>query len=294
MAVQRILRATAATLSWQGTDSTGEPADPGTVTVGVVSSDGTVVKAPLTATSGTLTSARTVALTAAQTANLDRLTATWTVAGNVVATTYHDVVGGFYFSATELRASEPSLANASQDPTAKILLARNEVEDKFEANGRPGFVPRFTVERVTAHAGVRHMLSRWPLRRVRWVRQWYGYQSTPTYLDYTSTELAGIYVDSVTDSAVFPTIVAGYESVQVGYEYGFDDIPADVKAAAMTYARLMVNRHRSAVPDRAVSMTSPEGTSFQLGRVGTVWRPTGIDDVDEVLTRPEYNRVSIG
>ena len=294
MAVQRILRATAATLTWQPTDSTGEPADPGTVTVGVVSSDGTVVKAVLTATSGTGSSPRTVALTAAQTANLDRLTATWTVSGTVVASTYHEVVGGFYFSATELRASEPSLANTSTDPTAKILMARAEVEEKFEAHGRPGFVPRFTVERLSTSGGVRHMLSRWPLRRVRWVRQWYGYQSTPTYLDYTATEVAGIYVDSVTDAAVFPSIVAGYESVQVGYEYGFDDIPADVKAAAMTYGRLMVNRHRSAVPDRAVSMTSPEGTSYQLGRVGTVWRPTGIDDIDEILTRPEFQRVSIG
>ena len=62
----------------------------------------------------------------------------------------------------------------------------------------------------------------------------------------------------------------------------------------MTYARVCVNRHRSGVPDRAVSMTTPDGMNVQLARVGTPWRPTGIDAVDEFLIRPEFRRVCIG
>jgi len=64
---QRILRATAASLSWQPLDGDGEPADPGTVTVGVVSSDGATVVAAGTATSGSASDPRTAALTVAPT-----------------------------------------------------------------------------------------------------------------------------------------------------------------------------------------------------------------------------------
>ena len=265
------------------------------MTVGVTRSDGTEVLAAGTATTGATTNPRTIALTVSQTALLDVLTAVWKVGATTVAVTVHDIVGGFYFTTADLRDGEPSTADAGRDPNAKILLARSEVESVFEAHGRPAFVPRFTVERITSYrANGRQTLTGWPLRTIRWVRQWYGYQTNPSYLDYTATELAGIFIDPVTDGAVFPSTFFGYPSVQIGYEYGFDAPPPDVKAAALTYARACVNRHRFGVSDRALSMTTPDGANLQFGRVGTKWRPTGIEAVDEVLTRPEFHRPSIG
>ena len=89
VADEQIVAATAASLTWQPTGSDGEPADPGTVTVGVTRSNGTVVLADGTATSGATSTPRSVDVTAAQTASIDWLTATWKVGATVVATTVH-------------------------------------------------------------------------------------------------------------------------------------------------------------------------------------------------------------
>ena len=98
---QRVIAGAAATLSFQGVDQYGEPADPGTVTVEITRADGTELVASGTATTGSGSSPRTYALTASQTAELDRLTAVWSESSTAIAQTEIDDVGGVYVSQTQ-------------------------------------------------------------------------------------------------------------------------------------------------------------------------------------------------
>lgn len=281
---QRFVQAAPAVVSWQPTGSDGEPADPGTVTVGVTSSDGSVVVAAGTATGGTGTAPRTVSLTAGQTAQLDVLTAVWSAAGVVVGRSVAEVVGGVYFTAGELRAAE-GLGDVTRTPTALIVGRREEVESSFESWCNVAFVPRFSVVDVAASCWSSRLITGlFEVRAVRWAQ--------------VSDGFGNITVVDPSEVVTFPPSPAGFVdrttgwyglTVRLGVEHGFDGPPRDVKAAAMTYCRYLLNRPRNSVPDRATAMSSPDGGSFQLARVGTDWRPTGVDVVDEVLRRPEFD-----
>lgn len=293
---QRILRATTGSLSWQPLDGDGEPGNQGTVTVGVTASDGSTVIAAGTATTGSTTDPRTIALTVAQSADLEVLTATWKVGTDVVAVTDHWVVGGFLFSAVELRAVEPSTADGSRDVTAAIQRARSEVEDLFEnATGVP-WTPRLHVVCSTRdHDGYHLATGSRFVRSVRWCRLWYGEDD---YTELTAAELAQI-VPAADGIVKLPMTTAGHWKVTAGVEVGYFvgtpigvQIPADVRRAAFTYGRSLVHQARSAVPDRAMSMQTPDGTSVTLATAGLGrWR-TAIPAVDEVLNR--YDRRPIG
>jgi len=278
----RHLRATAVTLSWQGADQYGEPDDPGSVTVQVVNSAGTVVKAALTATDGTGNNPRTIDLTVAETADVDTLTATWTVSGTTVAVTEHDIVGGFLFSIVDARGTEKSTANTSRDDELAARFARDVTEWKFEDLCGQAFVPRFHVERIRCIPGGRSLKLSFPnLREVRWANQ----ISNGTSTALTDDECAEIPADEVGVAVRQTSSWSCGVDVEIGYVYGMIAPPADVRREAMVLFRSELNKARSGVPDRALSYTDPSGTSYQLGRVGTEWRPTGIDSVDEVLRR---------
>lgn len=281
MANQRILRATAAPLSWQPLDYNGEPTDPDVVTVGVVSSDGATVKAAGTATAGSGSDPRTVTLTAAQTAEVDILTATWKVGATTVAITYHDVVGGFLFSLADLRGTETSVGDPSAYEAARLRTVRDEVEALFESVCGP-FHPRLSVVRVNG-CTTRFRPTGGLLRSVRWVRQYSDY-TVPTYTDYTDAEVAQVVVGD-DGYATLPYSLSGWLSVEIGYEHGRLTAPADVRRAAMLYARSLSNRQKSGVPDRATTMQLPDGGSVTLATPGVGRWHTGIPEVDEVLRR---------
>lgn len=278
----RHLRATAVTLSWQGVDQYGEPADPGTVTVRVVGSDGTTIKAAGTATSGSSTSPRTVALTATQTAQVDTLTATWTVSGVDVATTEHDIVGGFLFSVADGRGVEKSTADQARDPADAAMAARDYVEWFIEDVCQQAFVPRFHVQRDWRHtASYRHQLSYPNLRAVRWAKEW----AAGTATSLTSGQCSEIPANRLGFAERPSTWWNACVEVEVGYEHGMVAPPADLRREAQKLWRVVLNEARTAIPDRASSYTDPSGAIFQLARVGTERRPTGIDSVDEALRR---------
>ncbi len=285
---QRILRATTATLSWQPLDSDGEPAtsDPGTVTVGVTTSDGTVLVAAGTATSGSSTAERTYSLTPAQTADLDVLTATWTVSGTTVAVTTHDIVGGFYCRTDDIRDREPSTADRSRDTSNALVATRNEVECMIEsACGGASFVPRFAT--TWQHAvEVRDLLLPVPwLRAVRWLRIW---SDNETYTALTDAECSAI---PSADSGIarLPYHVTG--RIEIGFEHGMDYPPLDLRRAAIAAMRDGAQVARSGIPARAMSMQMADGSSAvfatpgrSMGRDGGRW-VTGIPSIDEVLAR---------
>jgi hypothetical protein len=282
----RILRGVAATLTFQGRDSDGEPADPGTVTVGVTRSDGTEVIAAGTATTATGTT-RTVALTAAQTAQLDVLYATWTVSGTEIASTRHDVVGGFYFGIDDLRGAEPSTATS---PTlAEFRTIRAYVETLIEQATGTSFVPRFDVAVVDGSVTRDLALPRWYLRDVRWVRLW---SSNTIVSTLDSTEIAAMQ-PSTAGILHLDRVTAGLR-VEVGFEHGTDAPPADVAREAIRFAREQTHRGRTrALPEAATSMRMENGSFVTLATPGVGNWHTGITSVDDMIRRYARSRIGI-
>jgi hypothetical protein len=292
ISAQRLLRATTATLKWQGFDFEGNESNPGTVTVQVTRSDGTEVLPAGTATAGTGTAARTVALTASQTATLDMLTARWSAGGVELAVTHHEIVGGFYASAGEIRAADASLTNTQIYPTSLLNEGRAEVERMFEDVCGVAFVPRFEVERVDGR-GLRQIALSWPqLRRVHWVRVW---GDDVSYVEFTPAELAAIKPNRSgialrSDGGWFDI---GVQNVEIAYEHGYDAPPADMRKAAIRAIRHQVNRLKSALDERATSFTMLEGGTVTLATPGVGRWVTGIPEVDETLMRYSHKTPSI-
>lgn len=281
---QRILRGTSATLTFQGRDADGEPADPGTVTVGVTRSDGSTVIAAGTATTVAGTT-RTVDLTAAQTTTLDVLYASWSVSGTTIATTRHDVVGGFYFGIDDLRGAEPSTATAPD--LTEFRRVRSYVETFIEQATRKAFVPRFDVARIEGSRGYDVVLPRLHLRQVRWVKLWSSNTASSTL---TPTAVAAIPPDP-SGIMRLDQSTCGYV-VEVGFEHGHDAPPADVAREAIRFAREQSNRARTrALPEAATSMRLDNGSFVTLATPGVGNWHTGITSVDDMIRRYSSRRV---
>lgn len=284
---QRILQRTPASIQFQPVDSYGEntTVDPGLVTVTVARSDGTVLYTAA-ATGGAGTSARTYALTAVDTALLDVLTATWQVGGVTIGVTSHDIVGAYYFTIAELRRVEPDLSNETTYPTATLIAHRDEVETSFESWTQMAWVPRFTVVDQYPTYGHCLLTDLYALRSVRWARTW----ST----DGTATEVDSVTVAAWPGSYIGEIPYRFGSRVTLGAEHGQERPPADLKRVAMRYCRRLAQRATSGLSDRAQSYTTPEGQLVNLGRIGTDWRPTGDEYIDEVLRRPDIDHRTVG
>ena len=294
MAVQRILQATTGSLSWQPLDGDGEPGDPGVVTVGVTRSDGTEVIAAGTATTDTDAAPRTIALTVAQSAQLDVLTATWKVGSDTVAVTEHLTVGGFLYSLSQLRSIEPSTSDASRDTAESARRVRDEVEHVFEnATGVP-WTPRLRVVReLTPDGSFLYSGTRF-VRTVRWCRLWSDWE---TYTSLTSDECAAI-PPSEAGWLRLPYSVTGSMMITAGVEVGYFEAspvgmqaPSDVTREALVAARAGLNRSRVGIPDRATSMQMQDGSSVTLATPGVGNWHTGIPSVDEMLRRRDRRSV---
>lgn len=291
VATSRIVQATTATIQFQGVDSDGEPGDPGTVTVHVTDSQGNDVLAAGTATSGTGTDPRTVALTVEQTAAIDRLTAAWSVGSTVVGSTVHDVVGGVYCTLKEIRGDGSALKQQSQHPRDELIADRTEVEYQFESVCRRAFVPRFRSEEIESR-GSRRLILGWPdLREVVWADYWDGtaWVAVSNYgVDVTqvSPSDAGL-ADLPDNSTCWPS-----GRVRVGYRYGWDRPPADLQRAAVKATRARRHQDRSGIEDRATVVTVPDVGTMQLATPGMGQWVTAIPEVDEALKR--YKFVVVG
>lgn len=274
---QRVLRGVSATLSFQNVNSDGTAVAPaGAVTVGVVNSAGETVIAAGTATAGSDAAPRTVALPAASNMQLDRLTATWTDAGDSsVHQTYIEVVGGYYFSLAEARAADAALANDTKFPDPAVLACRQAVEEEFEEICSVAFVPRFAVDEVTCDIGLRLQWAQ--VREIRSVETWNG----TAWTDYTST----------TDLLVRGRILQGSFCVggryRVAYAHGYDRPPSEVKAVALQRLLDRAVTHLTGIPDRATSFSVAEGGTYRLDQAGV--RKTGMPQVDAALARWDHS-----
>jgi hypothetical protein len=288
MADQRILQGRPATLRASFADQDGNTVTPsGAVSVRVQRADGTDVVAAGTAT-GSEGNERTVALTGAQTAQLDFLTATWTDAGNsTTTTTLVEVVGGYWFTIAEAR-QQPGLDDTGKVPDALIVDRRAFVENEAEWITDVAWVPRYRRVALDGDGSNRLIL---PNGRVRTVRSLRTYTTPSIYTAFSSTQLTALaYSDAVvfrTDGLAFPD---GLGNVVVEYEHGNDRPPVDLKDAALLRLRALINADRSGIPLRAKTWQAAEGGTFALDQPDAY--KTGIGEVDAVYTR--YSRRSRG
>lgn len=288
-ASQRVVQGTTATLIGPFVDQDGEPRTPGTVTVGVTASDGTVVRASGTVTVADGDGNPTVALTAAQTAQLDLLTCTWTEAGGAVLTTIVEVIGGRYFTIVEARGSDKALQDTVKFPDDDIKRVRSEVELEVERITGRSFRPRYRID-MTDASGVRSTYSSatdFPLHLsqidVRTVRSVMinGVAYAQQYWELTESGQiffgrgVGLLPEQIANGpwrGNLPILV------QVGYEYGWPSPPADLKRAMITRLRArMLKDNNSGVADQA-TQASDNGTTYTLNTSG----PTPIPEVNNV------------
>jgi len=282
---QRILRGTAGQLAVTIRDADGEPdTNASDVTVGVTRADGTQLMDADTAATNDENGNWHVAVTASQTATLDLLTAQWTVSGVVVATTIHEIVGGYLFSTGEAFDQESSLqqkVNAGQ-----LLAIRRAVEDEFERICAVAFVPRFARVTVDGNGAMTVLLPHPKVRTIRSVRV---YSSPTTFTDLTTANLAALTLDDLgrLTRADYLPFICGSENVLVTYEHGYDRPPDEIRRAAIVRARERINWSKSATPDRATSYTSAaDGGTYRLNTADAF--STGNPEVDAVLARYSY------
>lgn len=273
MASSRVLVSTPATLTVAFYDGAETLVDPGTVTVTITRSDGTAVVTGA-ATSGSGAAERTYTL-AAQT-RLDHLTAVWTgTTGARKATTYHEVVGGFYAELADIRALDALTSQASY-PTAKLEAARARAEARFEEATGVAWVPRHTRESLAGTNTTRLLLASRPPRSLIAA----SIDGT-TVADLTTLTLRSWGVVERSSGLTFPVPTTTPTNVVVEYTYGYDQPPNDLRLAFLTYCRYLLLDTRSRIPDRASVMSTDFGT-FTLTTAGFK-RPTGLPDVDAVL-----------
>lgn len=293
--MSRVLRTAAATLE-RTFYLDEEPVDSSaTVTVSVTDSSGTVVASGAATSAGAGTGRYTFVLPGQP--QLGVLTARWsaTIAGaDVQADDVVEVVGGFYFTLADARASDASLADTAKYPTERLAAVRYEVEVECESITQRAWVPRY--RRVVLdgtglpdlvlpdggdewRAGIR-------LRGVRAIRSASVAPRTgETAVALSAAELAALAVmrDGTLRRTDGRPWTEGLGNVVLEYEYGSDAPPADLRSAALLRFRWLATKPRSGVPDRATSFTPTEGGVYELATPGA--SSTGIPDVDAAYAR---------
>jgi hypothetical protein len=287
-AATRILRGVSAVISFTNVDQNGTAAAAaGAVTVGVTKANGTVLVAPGTATASGGPGIYQLTLTAANVATLDTLTATWTDAGDgSTHTTYVEICGGFYFAIAELRAFDSKLTIAVY-PDATVLQQRLEVETDIEEVAEQAFVLRHRRELVDGYGTPTILVG----HRPRTIRAASTIASDGTATALNAAELATLRLTEAgelvrSDGACWP---AGTSNVIVEYEHGEDQVPTDIRRAALELARTRLVDEAGPGGDRATSFTTIDGQgTYKLATPGL--RSTGLPRVDAVLAR-HSNRI---
>lgn len=277
----RVVRTAAATLdhTWY----VGETAtDSGTtVTVSITDANGAVV------TSGSATSAGTgrYTFTLPPQALVSDLTVAWagTISGAAVTETDTvEIVGARLFSLPEGRASDPSLSDTGKYTTAFLAEKLLEVEQEAEEICDRGFFTRYNRVVLDGSGNPDLLLPDQDITTIRAAR--IATRPGQTFVPLTSTALAALRVeDGVLTRTDNQSWTMGMSNVIVEYEHGLTAVPADFKRAALTRFRSRLNLTRSGIPERAISYSNQDGSTYRLDLPGA-WK-TGIPDVDAVYSR---------
>ncbi len=272
---QRILAGTAGQIRTTWTGSDGEPAaPPDPVEVHVVRADGTTLLGPDHPAVLDGVTDVTAAVTAAHTATLDLLTATWTGPDDERRISRHEIVGRVFFTIAQARLRE-DLAD-DRYPDALVAAQRTQVEARCEDITGVAWVPRFRHVRLDGPGHPELQLPDRRLRTIRWLR--IHHRAGPEDLTGADIDALTVYPDGrVIRPRGWPS---GLANIEAGYEHGEDQPPPDLRDAAILHLRYLLHRPRSAMPDRASTVTDTEGRTYRLERA-SAWT-TGIPDVDAV------------
>lgn len=278
------------------TDQYGEPAAAvGAVTVRVQSADGTdVLGAGSSTVTGTGTGVYTRALTAAQCVSLNMLTATWTDAGDSsTRTTYHEIVGGFYFD-----VNGPNGARAFDDiitpdlaSDVRIRQVRREVESECELITGVSWVPRYQRAFAGGADDVSLVLPNTCIRTIRTARTYAP--GGATYTAFTATQLAAlvVYDDGTLTRSDGNTFDAGDRNIVVEYEHGREGVPPELLHATKTRLLSRLYMETTGIPDRATTYQAAEGGTYTIAMPGLY--STGIPEVDAVYKRYSFRSTRI-
>jgi hypothetical protein len=271
------------------TDPTGTPTYVVTDSAGatVASGNGTVVGGD----SGEVT----VAL--AGQANLDLLTVAITATVSGASVTEYDtveIVGGFFFTLAEGRASDSTLADTAKYPTSALELARAATEWECEQICDRAFVQRYAYVTLDG-TGTSQLILDGP-GKDRSFRDFVSLRSVSmadqvdeTFTAFTAAELADVAVaqDGTMRRASGDYFTAGWSNVRAGYVYGGSrGLPGDLKLAALIRFRTWCNVFKSGVPDRVTSYTTVDGSTYRIAMESTY--RTGIPTVDAIYTRYSF------
>lgn len=285
----------AATLSATFADLAGVTVDPGVTTLTITrESDGSAVVTGA-ATSGTLATPRTYALTGDKTALLDRLTAVWTSAAQAnnspaTITQVYEVIGDWLFTVAEARAAHPDLVQATY-PDAQIAAARERITEWFEQICGVSFVRRYRRVTLSGDGSEALMLPNGRIETVRGADLRTSGGATWTAL--TSGELADLYADDggVLLRESLGLWTTGRRNVRIAYEHGWEHPPEPIKRAAIRL--LLAQVFPSNLSDRALSETNSLGTFRLAAPDARTWgRWTGLPEVDVILAL--YNETPPG
>jgi hypothetical protein len=268
--LERIQRGLAATITTTITvDGVATNPSPDAATVEIVRDDGTVLVTGGTAASDTGTGRFSYTLSPTLTADLDLLTAYWTVTIGTYEqtfTTQVEIVGGYLFSIPEAKATKP--LDQAAYTTDLIVAARTEAERQLEDACGVAFVPRYIRETVDGTGGYDLMLAR---RRLRTVRTGTVDGTALTVSELADLEYAG------TGRLRSPNVWAYGSEISVAYEHGYDYPPAGAGRAALRLAKHFLID--SPVDDRALRMDM-EGGSYVMATPGLRGARFGIPEVD--------------
>lgn len=262
------------------TDATSPP------TVTITRADGTAVVTAQASTDSGVGVYR-FALTKAQLASLDILTAVWTgtVGGDDFDfTTTHEVVGGFYCTLAEIRALQ-SLGDAAKFPAAKLIEARQFVESTIEDYCGVAFVPRYATETLDGAGRTWLDLEHLYPRSLRSVTET---DSAGTVTTYDADDLADIALDPSgritrrTLGTFAATYAVGAANITVAYEHwAYAAPPADLKRAALQAIRYTLLGDNSPLAGSRVRTVNNEIGQIAFSKAD----PFGPEDVDRVVQR---------
>lgn len=282
-----ILAGTSTTLALEARRGGNKATPTGTLTLTVVDADGNeIATATPTAADGTITAT----LTAAQTADVNLLTATWgglvfDGAPAIEVISRHEVIGEYLFTVEEARRADPALAGAAKFSDADIRAGRERVTQALEKELKFSLGRRYKRASIdVVHAGEMSLGDGY-VSEVRAMS--YRDRGSTVSVALDAGELAYITPDDV-GYLIGRNWYVGTR-VTVSYVAGLTPIPLEIKRAGiLLLAHEIV---RTNIPRSAIQQVEQTGT-YALATPGLRGSIFGIPDVDNIVKR--YGRKEYG
>jgi hypothetical protein len=208
---------------------------------------------------------------------LDTYRCVWTDDDGTTVETLIDLCGGHLFTVADLRATDPSYADASRYPLARIQRARLAAELRFEQAAGLAYVRRGRRLTLRGDGSSRLRVLDTEIHTVRSA----SIDGTAFTADQLAELTPRVWGAIDRPAGLYWTDRA---EITIHYEHGLDYPPEPVSQAVMTLTSEYLTR--KALSSRAVTEVTDVGT-FNLSVAG-FRKPTGIPEVDRIVQ--DYGR----